>query len=152
MEYSAINSTIEESALNRLDNQMNWYDTKSIFNQKRYKQCKYIQFGITAIMALLPMLGCCLGNSNWLGFAEAFLAIILGVLGQVSEMNQYYFNWHNYRATCEVLRHEKELYNAKAGHYNIEYPEKLLAERLEMCISTEHTKWNTKTFKHVIVL
>ena len=41
-----------------------------------------------------------------------------------------------------VIKHEKYLWYARAGHYlNAENPEALLAERIEALISTENAKW-----------
>ena len=51
-------------------------------------------------------------------------------------------NWISYRSSCEELRHEKYLWLAKAGHYaDAKEPDRLLAERVESIVSTEHAKW-----------
>jgi hypothetical protein len=43
---------------------------------------------------------------------------------------------------CEELRHEKYLWIAKAGHYaDAKDLDRLLAERVESLISTEHANW-----------
>ncbi|NBT32039.1 MAG: hypothetical protein EBT13_09110 [Rhodobacteraceae bacterium] len=49
-----------------------------------------------------------------------------------------------YRATCEALRHEKYAYIERAVPYDCEddiATRKLLVERVESLISTEHSKW-----------
>ena len=52
--------------------------------------------------------------------------------------------WTTYRATAEQLKHEKFLFLARSGPYRTLREEealRLLAERVEERVSTEHAKW-----------
>ena len=127
--------------LGRLEDQIAWYDRKSITNQQWFKSLKVIQI---VAAALIPFVS---------GFTDTFLsldtAFISGTLGVIivileglQSLNQYQHNWITYRSTCEELKHEKYLWDAKAGPYlDAEYPDALLAERVESLISREHAKW-----------
>jgi len=131
--------------MDRLDDQIGWYDRKSGYNQIRFKALK-----VTVIVAaaLIPVLSSL--SSLHLRFlpAEA-LTLVLGALGAliaiiegIQQLSQYHANWISYRSTCEALRHEKYLYLAQAGPYAAApNPHVLLAERIESLISQEHAKW-----------
>jgi hypothetical protein len=57
-------------------------------------------------------------------------------------LNQYENNWITYRSTCESLQHEKFLFLAGAGPYEVaDDAHILLAERIESRISQEHARW-----------
>jgi Protein of unknown function (DUF4231) len=61
---------------------------------------------------------------------------------------QQLFQWHQlwitYRSTCEALRHEKYSYLGRTGEYegvDDNAATKVLIERVESLVSTEHSKW-----------
>ena len=72
------------------------------------------------------------------------LGVIVVILESVQGLFQFQQNWTNYRSTAEGLKHEKFLWEAKAGPYkDPDNPtlEDIFAERVEALISTEHAKW-----------
>ncbi len=124
-----------DPTLERLEDQIGWYDRKSSRNQKVYKWIKVVEIGAAA---LVP-------------FAAGFkmrpevaggLGVIVTVLEGLLHLNQYQHNWITYRSTCESLKHEKYLYLAQAGPYAAAAnAHTLLAERIESLVSQEHAKW-----------
>src|SRR5580700_3582820 len=121
--------------LNRLDEQIAWYDTKSSLNQRWFKTLKIAQIMAGALIPFTSSVG-----------APASVAGALGVLIVVFEglqsLSQYQHNWISYRATCEQLTQEKFLWLAKAGAYaSAPSPDALLAERIEALISSEAATW-----------
>ena len=69
---------------------------------------------------------------------------MIAILEGASQVNQWQHNWITYRSTCEALRHEKYTYIERADPYDIDDDKnarKLLVERVESLISTEHSKW-----------
>jgi hypothetical protein len=129
--------------LERLEDQIDWYDKKSASNQSWFKRIKIIEL-IAA--ALIPLLA---GFSTTSTQYTTYYAIVTGGLGalivlleSVQGLYQFQSNWISYRLSCEGLRHEKYLWLAKAGPYaDAKDPGRLLAERVESLISTEHAKW-----------
>ena len=129
--------------LERLEDQIGWYDKKSASNQSWFKRIKIIEL-IAA--ALIPLLA---GFSTTSPQYTTYYAIITGSLGalivlleSVQGLYQFQSNWISYRSSCEGLRHEKYLWLAKAGHYaDAKEPDRMLAERVESIVSTEHAKW-----------
>lgn len=136
---AAIATSVPDPIIERLEDQIRWYDLKSISNMRWYKRLKISEI---ASAAMIPFLAAS-------GMPRA--VIVTGVLGMLVtvfegmlQLNQYHENWIRYRSTCESLKHEKYIYLANAGPYvNAEKPRALLAERVESLVSQEHAKWAT---------
>ena len=125
----------------RLEDQIGWYDRKSLFNQKTYKRIKTIEIIAAALIPFLGAFNKDVPNIVWLSGA---LGVLITVLEGLLHLNQYQQNWSAYRSTCESLKHEKYVYLAKASPYSgIDDPRALLAERVESLVSQEHAKWAT---------
>jgi hypothetical protein len=121
----------------RLEDQISWYDRKSSSNQKVYKRIK-----ITEIIAaaVIPFLGAL--NPPNVGWWTGALGVVITVLEGLLHLNQYQQNWIAYRSTCESLKHEKYVYIANASPYGgVEDARALLAERVESLVAQEHAKW-----------
>jgi Protein of unknown function (DUF4231) len=130
---------MEESdpTLDRLEDQIDWYDRKSISSQRWFKRLKAFQ--ITAA-AGVPVVIALSGPPSVAAVLGGLVAVVEGMQG----LNQYQQNWILYRSTCEALRHEKYLYLANAGPYSDERAaHRVLAEKIEGLVSQEHAKWTT---------
>jgi len=123
--------------MERLEDQIAWYDRKSLANQKTYKRVKVIELIAAATIPLLSTL-----PIPHVAYATGGLGVIITVLEGLLHLNQYQQNWIAYRSTCESLKHEKFTYLGKASPYaNVADPHPLLAERIESLVSQEHAKW-----------
>jgi Protein of unknown function (DUF4231) len=135
----------EHPAWLRLNDQLDWYDKKSGDNQRRYKQIKIAQLilaGSIPVFALVVDL--------WGRWVTAILGASVAILEGLQQLGQYNNLWASYRATAEQLKHEKYLFLAKSGPYNGLNEEdalRLLAERVEERVSTEHAKWVSERSK-----
>jgi Protein of unknown function (DUF4231) len=124
--------------LDRLEDQITWYDARSGYCQRMYKGLKVAELVAAAGVPLVAGLA----QNAWITGA---LGVVVVVLEGVQHLNQYHGNWMSYRSTAEALKHEKYLHAAKAGPYAVtEAPDALLAERVEGLISQEHAKWVTQ--------
>lgn len=125
-----------EATLARVDDQIAWYDRKSGVNQKRHLWSA----------GVVIVLGAAIPITAWLfpNVVPAILGAIVAVVTGFNYVCQWEFNWINYRSTCEKLKHERHLFDAKAGPYaDAANPQRLLAERTEATVSTEHASWIT---------
>ncbi len=123
--------------LERLEDQIAWYDRKSMTNQRYFKRMKMIEITAAAIIPFLSAFN--LPRVLWL---TGGLGVLITVLEGVLHLNQYQQNWIAYRSTCESLKHEKYVYLGKASPYaSAVDPHALLAERIESLVSQEHAKW-----------
>lgn len=121
--------------LERLEDQIAWYDRRSMENQKWFKWLKIAGIVAAAIVPFASGVG---APAVFTGMLGVFIVVLEGLHG----LNQYQHNWITYRSTCEELKHEKYLWLAKAGPYaSADTPDALLAERVESLISREHAKW-----------
>ena len=127
---------MEDIVFDRLDNQIEWYESRSKRNQLRFKWLKYIEIVAAAMIPILAAIG---GVPPWVA---AILGGLVVVCEAVLHLNKHHENWLTYRSTAEALKHEKFLYLAHAGAYAASAnPRVLLAERIEVLVTDENTKW-----------
>ncbi len=141
----AMNADPKTHTLGRLDNQIDWYDTKSAYNQRWFKGLKIAELIAAAMIPFLAGFSTkAPPEAMYYAIATGGLGALIVLLESVQGLCQFQSNWISYRSTCEGLRHEKYLWLAKAGPYaNVTEVDRdrLLAERVESLISTEHAKW-----------
>lgn len=131
-------ATIEQEPVSdypRLEQQIKWYDSKSISAQYWYKKTEMAEL-ICAVM--IPFMANY--NANFTALLGACVVLIAGS----QQINQWSQNWTTYRSTCEALRHEKYSYLGKSGVYEgktSQEAKNILTQRVESLISTEHSKW-----------
>jgi hypothetical protein len=124
--------------MERLENQITWYEDRSARNQRHYKILKIV---VVAVAASIPVLSATSfppispdGVPKWvLGVLGALIAVIEGI----QQVYQYHANWMSYRATCEGLKREKFLYLAQAGPYAVAQRDARLAERVEAVLKQD---------------
>jgi hypothetical protein len=125
----------QDITLDHLQDQIEWYDRKSGYNQKAFK---FLKICTISAAALIPVLA----SVHRMSCVTAGLGVLIVILEGLQQLNQYHSNWISYRSTCEVLKHEKFLYLGKAGLYAAANDaHALLAERIESLVSQEHAKW-----------
>jgi hypothetical protein len=123
--------------MERLEDQLAWYDRKSMVNQRMYRRIKVLEIVAAATIPFLASLGL-----PHIIIVTGGLGVLITVLEGLLHLNQYQQNWINYRSTCEALKHEKYTFLGKASPYaNVSDPHALLAERIESLVSQEHAKW-----------
>jgi Protein of unknown function (DUF4231) len=123
--------------MERLEDQISWYDRESMANQRAFKRTKTIEILAAAVIPFLAALG--FRHVAWI---TGGLGILITLLEGLLHLNQYQQNWILYRSTCEALKHEKYTYLGKAPPYaNTLDSHALLAERIESLVSQEHAKW-----------
>ena len=120
--------------LERLEDQIGWYDSKSRYQQQMFKGLKIATLACAAVVPLAA-------GIQAPALATGILGVAVVMIEAVQQLNQYHHNWIAYRATCEALKHEKYLFLATAGPYAAADAHALLAERVESLVSREHAKW-----------
>jgi len=122
--------------LDRLDDQLSWYDAKASRCQKSYKRLKAATFlaaGLIPLSALCPY-----GK-----YIAAVLGFVIVIVEGFQQLGQFQQNWLSYRSTAEALKHQKYLFLASAGAYaDAANPRRLLAEQIESIVSQEHARWS----------
>ena len=137
----------EEYFKKRLDDQINWYDQKSIWNQKWFKRLQVFQ--LIAAASIPIFVNYVTDSSGWLRLVVAILGASIAIVSGIIGLYKLQENWLEYRTTCESLRHEQFRYLTKTDPYNIETPFPLLVNRVETLISKENTNWS-QSMKKVV--
>ena len=137
MSTEAANAPEIDPIMDRLEDQIGWYDRESIANQRYFKGIKMVEIVAAAMIPFLSAF-----NLSRMPWVTGGLGVLITVLEGMLHLNQYQQNWIAYRSTCESLKHEKYVYLGKAAPYaSAEDPHALLAERIESLVSQEHAKW-----------
>lgn len=136
---------IEEYIKNRVDDQIDWYDKKAASAQKKYKICQFIEIIVAAfIPVLVGFFDVCPVMQFFVGLCGVAITIIEGIVS----LNKWHENWIEYRSTCELLRHEKYLFEMKAPPYGDSTSvESLFVNNIESLISSESSKWKVNNSK-----
>lgn len=123
--------------LERMEDQLNWYDKKSSYNERMFRWFK----SATMVVSIsIPLCAAFVKYPLITGGLGASIALLEGL----QQLNQYHQNWITYRSTAEALKHEKFLFLSSAGPYaNADNAKALLAERVESLVSQEHAKWTS---------
>lgn len=120
----------------RLEDQISYYDSKSIYNQRLYRWLKLLEIAVAAALPVVAAVHSPVGVTGG-------LAALIVVLEGIQHLYQFQQNWITYRSTAEALKHERYLYLAQAGPYAEGDRHRQLAERLEGLVSQEHAKWTS---------
>ncbi len=129
----------QDPIIDRLEDQIGWYDRKSQSAQRVFKRIKVVEI-LSA--ALIPFLAAMSFPHDKL--VTAGLGVLITILEGLLHLNQYQQLWNTYRSTCEALKHEKYTYIARAASYaNAADPRVILAERIESLVSQEHAQWSS---------
>ena len=136
---------IADPVMDRLEDQIGYYETKSSKCQRYYKRIKLFEIVAAALIPFLAALHVS-DTSGYvhfgIGIVTAVLGVMITILEGVLQLNQYQQLWITCRATGEAMKHEKFMYIAKAGAYaTAPDPHALLAERIEAIGSQENTRW-----------
>ena len=137
MSTEATHAPESDPIMERLEDQIDWYDRKSITNQNYFKRIKMLEILAAAIIPFLSAF-----TFSRMVWVTGGLGVLITVLEAMLHLNQYQQNWIAYRSTCESLKHEKYVYLGKAAPYaGTPDAHALLAERIESLVSQEHAKW-----------
>jgi hypothetical protein len=118
----------------RVKGQIRWHSDKAAWNKRR--------FHLAEMMTLVAGVMVPVANLIPIGDASRILAAALGAIVVIatgaSKLYKFQENWLEFRATSEALTRELELYEAKAGDYEIANARDrngLLVERVEGLVS-----------------
>lgn len=129
----------QEYIINRLDNQIAWYDTKSQLNKSRFTALRTAELVVAATVPFV--VGLITPDLMPLKFLAQVLALLVVIIAGLISLYRFQELWYEYRTTSESLKHEKFLYVSKAKPYDIDQPFPLLVQRVEAQISRENSVW-----------
>lgn len=119
----------------RVDNQIKWYDKKSIWNQKMFKWLRIFEI---ILVAIIPVTSVIPINNIITKVLTAVFGAIVSVIVGIQGLCKFHENWIRYRMIAESLKHEKYIYmtnNDKNEFANF-------VQRIENIISHENINWS----------
>ena len=121
----------------RYEYQINCYDKKAVWNQKKYL---LFQWPVIVLSTITPVLVAVAPEAT--RWPAVVIAALVAIGTTALKTFKYQENWINYRTTCETLKKEISFYKVGLGDYrDAENLEALFVERVESLISRENTMW-----------
>ena len=118
----------EEYIEQRLNDQIGWYDRKSVTNQRWFRRLRFAEI---VAAATIPFLSGFAGNSLPIKIAIGTLGVVIAVIASLLGLLQLQEHWIEYRATAESLRKEKFLFLTQTDPYGKDDAFHLLVQRVE---------------------
>lgn len=125
----------------RLQDQIDWYDRKSISAQKWFKRLRTFEFIAAAAIPLISGFSTLLEYQPQLPLLVGSLGFLVTVVAGLMGLNQFQERWVEYRTSCEALKREKYLYLAHAYPYDGERQFPLLVQNVEGLLAKETSAW-----------
>lgn len=136
--------TSEEYLQERLDDQIKWYDAKSSWNQKWFKQLRALE--ILFAVAIPFLISHITGDGGVLKLVTGAMGVAVALVAGLVTLYKFQENWVEYRTTAETLKHEKYLYLTQSAPYDGNDAFHLLVATVESAISKESAIWS-QTFR-----
>lgn len=132
----------DEYIQERLQDQIDWYDKKSIENQLTFKRLRKAEIFAAALIPFLSGLTASIGSLLIPGsIATGLLGVAVTIFASILALGQHQENWIEYRTTCESLKKEKFMFQTGVEPYNRDEAFTLLVRRVETLVSKENTNW-----------
>src|SRR5262245_10142843 len=128
----------EEYVQQRINDQIGWYDRKSIRNKRWFKRLRFAEI---VVAATIPFLSGFADRSLAIKIAIGALGVFVAVIASLLGLLQLQVHWIEYRATAESLKKEKFLFLTQTDPYHRNDAFHLLVQRVEALLSKENTDW-----------
>lgn len=129
----------------RLEDQIVWYDKKSVVFQKRFKRLRFCEIFFSVSIPVLTAIEA--GKEvDYLLYVIGAFGGLIALFSGLQSLYKYQEKWIHYRITAENLKREKMFYRTSMGPYteskvgNNAYP--VLVERVEAVLANENSEWS----------
>jgi Protein of unknown function (DUF4231) len=112
-------SAISEYIANRVDDQLGYFDSNAIRNQKAYKRLKSTSIACNVLTTMAIALAFTVSEQYkvYMGILALVLSTIVLATYQWEEFQNYGAKWEKFRLVAEYLKSEKFLFLTRAGQY-----------------------------------
>ena len=132
----------------RLQDQIDWYDRRSLQNRQRYSRLRIAEIAVAATIPLFSGVAACFSSlSVAVPILVGFLGTVVTVIAGALSLGQHQERWIEYRSTCESLKKEKYTFHTRVDPYAGEDAFPLLVQRVEAILSKEGANWMQQTAK-----
>ncbi|MBN1558760.1 DUF4231 domain-containing protein [candidate division KSB1 bacterium] len=134
--------TSDDYIKQRLQDQIDWYDRKSMVNQKKFKGLRTMEIVCAAFIPFISGVSVSIPKMSWPAtILTGLLGIAITIIASILTLGKHQENWIEYRTTCESLKKEKFLFLMQVEPYDKEDSFRFLVQRVETLISKENTNW-----------
>jgi len=132
----------EEYLKERVEDQIRWFNDKSGWSQRWFKQLRAVEIVLGCAIAFL------------VGYADAYptvkvaagvMGVAVAAIGGLLSLYRFQENSVEYRVTAESLKREKFLFLTQAPPFNGEDRFQVLVVRIENILGAENAKWGEAT-------
>ena len=110
---------IETYLTERVDDQIEYFDSKAIKNQKAYKRLKVAAIACNVLTTLTIALALTLTpHLKFLSIAALILSTIVLATYQIEEFCNFGVKWEKFRLVAERIKSEKYLFLSSVGTYS----------------------------------
>jgi hypothetical protein len=133
--------TEEQYLSERVDDQIEWYSTKSAINKVYHIWSNGL---IIFFAALIPFIsGIDIDGDKWPQYVTALLGVMTATLTGLSALLKFQEKWTTYRITAESLLREKILYQTRTNLYEKNAASfKSFVHNVEKIMNNENSSWN----------
>jgi hypothetical protein len=145
----------------RVDEQIDYFNSKSTKAQKKYKSQKRYEFILALSIPVLVTFSTMevakkaiffhVGDASvnldlMIQITAAIAGIVMAYYNKVMDLEEYYKIWKDNRVNCEALEHERYSFLTRTGDYEIEnlaFPK--FVDKIESILNNDVQKWKQKT-------
>ncbi|MEP7141711.1 MAG: DUF4231 domain-containing protein [Ferruginibacter sp.] len=145
-------TTFDKYLQERYYDQMKYYESASLKNQKKYRLFQWILIILSALAPVLAALNAINpGTDKTVTVISSVTVVIISSIVAILTTGLKTFNylelWVNYRSTYEKLKPEIYYYNFNIGPYGAPDIDKesLFVTRVEAMLDAEHSQWPPAT-------
>lgn len=124
----------------RLDDQINWYDSKSQSCQSSFKRLRLFEIVLACSLPILVSLPDSV--APYATILAGVFGVAIAILSSVLALYKFEENWIKYRTTCESLKHQRFLYVTGSEPYHQLDAFNRLVLCVEGLISKENSSWS----------
>jgi hypothetical protein len=126
-----------------VQDQISWYDRKSLRNQRWFKRLRIFEIVAAAMIPFLTAIP----DLPTMKYVIGGLGVLITVVAGVLALFQFQERWTDYRATCESLKREQFLFLTKAEPYIGVDAFSTFVQRVEAVLSKENIGWAQSLIK-----
>lgn len=134
----------KEYMAQRVEDQINWYDRKSAWNQWWFKLLRIVEIVAAALIPLLTAFPPVVEKLD-MKYVIGALGVLITVVAGILALFQFQERWTEYRTTAESLKKEQFLFLTRADPYTAGDGFSMFVQKVEALISKENTNW-TQSF------
>jgi hypothetical protein len=132
----------DEYLKERVEDQIQWLSKKSGFNQRWFKQLRFVEIVLGCAIALLVSYA---DVHALVKVTSGVLGVAVAAIGGLLSLYRFQENWIEYRVTAENLKREKFLFLTRSTPYDGEDRFPNLVTRIETILGAENVKWAEST-------